>query len=288
MVIYMDHIIFFGQIGGVSIERMERDSDFNMASKHFHNEYEIYYLVNGNRCYFIENQAYDIRKGSLVMIDRNQIHKTVMGGTAYHERILTLIKEEALEDIFRLYDNIDIRSFFSRDFGVVELNDQGQRYVEGIFSDLVSELTKKHTGYEFTVKARLAELILFAYRCRSGENPAMQAEGVSSEKYRKINEIAEYITHNFQQDISLADIAQSFYLSKSYLSRSFKEVTGFTVNEYINAVRIKEARQMLENTDFSITQIAGLVGYDSITYFEKVFKKYLELSPLKYRKRFLT
>lgn len=267
---------------------MERDSDFNMASKHFHNEYEIYYLVNGNRCYFIENQAYDIRKGSLVMIDRNQIHKTVMGGTAYHERILTLIKEEALEDIFRLYDNIDIRSFFSRDFGVVELNDQGQRYVEGIFSDLVSELTKKHTGYEFTVKARLAELILFAYRCRSGENPAMQAEGVSSEKYRKINEIAEYITHNFQQDISLADIAQSFYLSKSYLSRSFKEVTGFTVNEYINAVRIKEARQMLENTDFSITQIAGLVGYDSITYFEKVFKKYLELSPLKYRKRFLT
>lgn len=267
---------------------MERDSDFNMASKHFHNEYEIYYLVNGNRCYFIENQAYDIRKGSLVMIDRNQIHKTVMGGTAYHERILTLITEEALEDIFRLYDNIDIRSFFARDFGVIELNDQGQRYLEGIFSDLVSELTKKHTGYEFAVKARLAELILFAYRCRNGESPGMQAEAAASEKYRKINEIAEYITHNFQQDISLADIAQSFYLSKSYLSRSFKEVTGFTVNEYINAVRIKEARQMLENTDFSITQIAGLVGYDSITYFEKVFKKYLELSPLKYRKRFLT
>jgi YesN/AraC family two-component response regulator len=113
----------------------------------------------------------------------------------------------------------------------------------------------------------------------------MQAETIHSEKYRKINEIAEYITHNYQHNISLADIAQKFYISKSYLSRIYKEVTGFTVNEYINVIRTKKAQQMLESTEYSITQIAELIGYDSITYFEKVFKKYIELSPLKYRKK---
>lgn len=281
----MDNVIFSGHVGGVTIERLVRDSNFNMLSKHFHNEYEIYYLVSGDRYYFIEKQTCYIKQGSLVIIDRNQIHKTVMAGTAHHERILTMITEEALEGMFRLYDNMDIRSFFARCSGIIELNEMGQKYVENIFADITTELTKKHTSYEFCVKARIAELIIFAYRCKAGENLNMQAEAVHSEKYHKINEIAEYISRNYQHNISLADIAQRFYISKSYLCRIFKEVTGFTVSEYINVIRTKKARQLLENTDYSITQVAELTGYDSITYFEKVFKKYTELSPLRYRKK---
>ncbi len=281
----MEKVLFSDNVGGIMVERIERDSNFNMMSKHFHNEYEIYYLASGERYYFIEKQTYYIKKGTLVFIDRNQIHKTVMANTTYHDRILMLLSEDALDAIFNLYDNIDIRSFFAKNSGVIELNELGQTYLENLISDITTELRGKHTGFEFVMKAKIAELIIFAYRCQTGENAKMQAETIHSEKYRKINEIAEYITHNYQHNISLADIAQRFYISKSYLSRIYKEVTGFTVNEYINIVRIKKAQQMLESTDYSITQIAEQIGYDSITYFEKVFKKYIEQSPLKYRKK---
>ena len=143
------------------------------------------------------------------------------------------------------------------------------------------------SGYEFVIKARLVELILFAVRCKKGENTTRKTNIIQSEKHKKVHEIAEYINETYQEKISLTQISQEFYISKSYLSRIFKEVTGFTVHEYINIVRIKKAQYLLENTEFTITSVAEKVGYDSITYFEKIFKKYFEIPPLRYRKKYM-
>lgn len=71
---------------------------------------------------------------------------------------------------------------------------------------------------------------------------------------------------------------------KSYICRIFKEVTGYTISEYTNIHRIRKAKRYLEETDMSISQIANALGYESLTYFERTFKTYMTLSPLKYRK----
>ena len=68
------------------------------------------------------------------------------------------------------------------------------------------------------------------------------------------------------------------------MCRLFKEVTGYSISEYINIHRIQKARHYLENTEFSISEITGLVGYGSMSHFEKNFKAYMNVSPLKYRK----
>ncbi len=282
----MQNILFSDSVGGISVERIERDFNFNMLSKHFHNEYEIYYLVNGERYYFIEKQIYYVKKGSLVFIDRNQIHKTVGANTNYHDRVLMLISEEELKPILSLCDSFDAATFFTKNFGIIELSEAGQKHVECILFAIIREMKQKQSNYEFLIKAKLAELMIYAQRCKNGENSTVKAEPVKTEKYKKISEIAQYINENYQTDISLSDISRDFYISKCYLSRIFKEITGFTVNEYINIIRVKKAQQLLEHSEYNITEIADLIGYDSITYFEKIFKKYLELSPLKYRKKF--
>lgn len=282
----MENILFRDTFGQILVERIERDYDFNMVSKHFHNEYEIYYLLSGERYYFIEKQIYHVKKGSLVFIDRNQIHKTVGANAIYHDRILILISADEIGPLLKLCNNMDVASFFSKNFGIIDLNEAGQKYVESLLLFIIREMKKKHSNYEFMVKMKLAELLVYALRCKTGENTTLLNVPVKTEKYKKISEIAEYINENYHNKISLADIARDFYISKCYLSRIFKEVSGFTVNEYINITRIKKAQQLLEKTDHNITEIADLVGYESITYFEKVFKKYLETSPLKYRKKF--
>ncbi|HWT26970.1 MAG TPA: AraC family transcriptional regulator, partial [Mobilitalea sp.] len=282
----MENIIFKDSVDGIEVERIERNSQFNMISKHFHNEFEIYYLLNGERYYFIEKQTYHIKEGSLVFIDRNQIHKTVGSDADYHERMLLLISEKDLEDIFNYINNQDVSSFFENNYGVIELNEDGQRYAEGLLFAITDELEQKHAGYEFLIRSKLTELMIFAYRCKHGENAELQVNTVRTVKYKKINEIADYISKNYQKSISLDTISKDFFISKCYLSRIFKEITGFTVNEYINIVRIKKARQHLENSEYSITEIAELIGYESITYFEKVFKKYMEVSPLRYRRKY--
>lgn len=69
------------------------------------------------------------------------------------------------------------------------------------------------------------------------------------------------------------------------MSRIFKKATGYTVTEYINIYRIQESQKLLEDTDMSIADVAQAVGYENMTYYNRVFKKYVETSPLQYRKK---
>ena len=129
---------------------------------------------------------------------------------------------------------------------------------------------------------KFAELLIFIDRFDRRKVASFETDL----KYTKINEISTYIYGHSHEDITLATLAKQFYINKSYLSRIFKEVTGFTVNEYINTNRILNAQKLLsEHSDLNITQIAYTVGYKSITDFERMFMRYTETTPMKYRKK---
>ena len=104
----------------------------------------------------------------------------------------------------------------------------------------------------------------------------------TSRKYN-LQQIKDYLDFHYPETIRLDDLAETFYINKFYLSRIFKEVTSFTINDYLNVNRIKKAHRLLLETDDSITSIAEQLGYENITYFERVFKKYRNMTPLKYR-----
>lgn len=102
--------------------------------------------------------------------------------------------------------------------------------------------------------------------------------------HKKISEVIDYINLNYSEHLTLNKLCKIFYLSPYYLSHVFKEVTGFNYIEYLNYVRINEARRLLKETSMNMTQIAEKVGYDSTTHFGRVFKTIIGLSPVKYRK----
>ena len=83
-----------------TIEHVIRpETPFNMPSKHYHDDYEIYYLLNGERYYFIENRTYHVKKGDIVLIDKYLLHRTITTEKYRHahERILLLINKEFLD-----------------------------------------------------------------------------------------------------------------------------------------------------------------------------------------------
>ena len=73
-------------------------------------------------------------------------------------------------------------------------------------------------------------------------------------------------------------------MSKYYMCRIFKEYTGFTITEYVNTLRIKKATQILETSNLSISDVAAELGFESASYFKRIFKKIMNVTPLKYRK----
>ena len=76
-------------------------------------------------------------------------------------------------------------------------------------------------------------------------------------------------------------------MSRAYLCRIFKEVTNFTVSEYVNLCRIAASREYLLNREMTMTEIANRLGFNSLTYFERVFKQLMSVTPGEYRKQYL-
>jgi len=269
------------------IEFATRDYEFNMASKHFHDEYEIYYLLEGERSYFINNETYHVKKGNLIFVNSHEIHRTSTIDEPFHERILILFNKEILQKYLHIFENLNIKGFFKIGYGIIDLNIQEQKYVKDLLFFIMKEIKNKQIGHDFLTLTKLAELLFFILRKQIQITNTLQHTPIQTQKHQKVNEVAHYISVNYGSNESLDELSDKFFISKYYLCRIFKEVTGFTVNEYININRIKQAQILLEKGNSSITQIATNVGYKNTSHFNKVFKTYLETTPLQYRKSFL-
>lgn len=99
----------------------------------------------------------------------------------------------------------------------------------------------------------------------------------------KVEKIINYIEKNYHKIFNLNDISQIVFLSPKYLSKIFKEYTGICFNDYKLDVKIKHAKDMLENTGYNIDQIAYKLGYKKPESFLKIFKKITHLTPTEYR-----
>ena len=280
----MQTIIYKEMMDGLKIEHASRDEKYDMVLKHWHSECEIVFMLQGERYFFIDNQTYRVGKGCLAIIDSNQLHRTDNAKEFYHDRILLQVDKNKFAKSALAY-GINIIDFFKDYQGVIRIEESKYFYTKKIFDDIASEIQRKEKGYNAIVQFRMLELWSLVIRSREKLGTSHDKLTAMTEKHQLVYNVANYICDNYKDVRSLNDIAKKFYVSKSYLSRIYKEVTGFTVNQYINIQKVRQAQRLLEDTEYDITQIAREVGYDNnVTYFSKVFHKYAQITALKYRK----
>jgi AraC-like DNA-binding protein len=256
-----------------------------MPAMHFHAEFEIYYLFDGTRYYFIENKTHTIKKGSLVLVNSMQIHRTSACGRAPHDRFLIELTSEPFSGFFRNICGLSLENLFAELSGIWELDEAGQRYVEKLLDEITDEFRGQREFYASLAMMKIAELLLFAARLKTGGQGMYGASLSHASKHKQTQVITEYISANYAKVKSLDEICKAFFISKSYLCRIFKEVTGYTVLEYINMRRVKKAQEYLENGEMNVAEISAALGYGTVTHFERMFRKYTETTPLKYRQK---
>ena len=100
-----------------------------------------------------------------------------------------------------------------------------------------------------------------------------------------IDRAKEYIEENFRRDISLDDVSREVDISPYYFSTLFKQETGRNFIEHLTEIRLKNARDLLQNSQLSIKEICVQSGYSDPNYFSRIFKKYEGVTPSEFRER---
>ena len=100
-----------------------------------------------------------------------------------------------------------------------------------------------------------------------------------------MNVAVRYFHENYNKPICIEDYASDHNMSVSWFIRNFKEYTQMTPAQYILSLRISNAQTLLESTNYNVTEIADIVGYDNPLYFSRIFKKQSGMSPSEFRKQ---
>lgn len=274
---------------GIMVEHMVRPANFDMRYNHFHQEYEIYLLLRGRRKMFFENRAYEAHAGNLILVDSGQIHMShsIPGDPeADYERIILYVDKAVVEQADRMFPELKIGSFLHKHYGIYQLSPEQVERTRQLMLHIMQEMDQALPMSQTAIFAELVQGFI-RFRRSNQQVPCLndaRKNAASGGKYTAVYQAADYISEHFQDDLSLDALAEQFYISKYYLSRSFREVTGFGISEYINILRVQRAQKLLQETSLSVSEIAARVGFESITYFERVFKRHQLISPAQYRR----
>jgi len=252
-------------------EKKVRKEPQKMQHAHFHEKHELYYLEKGKTKYFIGNEIFFLEAGDMIFVPKNTFHKTDNSEQPGVERILFTFDEESLGEPAKKHLKMLCEQ------KLVRMPSDRQFEVQSLFHQIASEEHKKQSDYLEMQRLCFCQLLILISR-----TVQMQTKPQQDPTVELVQRVAKYISENVADDLSLASLAGKYALSACYLSRSFREVTGIGLNEYINISRVSAAEKLLQTTDLTITEVAAACGYNDSNYFAAVFKRIRGITPKKY------
>ena len=184
--------------------RLQKQQDMQIF--HFHDYYEIYYLVSGERDYFIDNRTYHVKPGNIVLINRGVIHRTIGVSSKGYERALFYYDREFEEEINRRYPNANLFSVFNLDLHVFNLSEKDQQFVNSQILKIARECLEKQENYQDYVEVLFIELLFYLKRCISDSLTAVPQ--MVNPKLAKISDIIAFINNNYMKRLSLPLITE--------------------------------------------------------------------------------
>lgn len=148
-----------------------------------------------------------------------------------------------------------------------------------LFLKIIWELQIKRPYFRDLLPLLFHQLLLAVKsRCSRGSSNLSNMD-------HAINQAVLFFHENFSSQINIENYAKSQNMSTCWFIRTFKKHTGMAPMQYITSIRISKAKDLLENTDYNITEIAAIIGYENPLYFSRIFKKHTGESPSKYRRQ---
>jgi len=235
---------------------------------HTHNHLELFYIVGGKGQFLIQDQLYAVNSNNLVIINPNVTHTEVS------------LNAQPLEYIVLGIEGIELATSNSSNGQFNILDHFESVEISSCLRNILREMEQKNTGYEDVCQAYMEILIIRLMR-NTALSVATEPQVISGN--RQCAAVKRYIDLHFKESLTLDQLAEDAHMNKYYLSHAFKQEYGTSPINYMITKRIEESKYLLAETDLSLSQIAQLLGFSSLSYFSQVFRRTQSVSAMEYR-----
>ena len=253
--------------------RLQKNENMPM---HFRPEIMLYLVVDGAATVQIRDKSWHLSKDDFILVNAGLTHSltcekkdTITGSVSFSSALIAQMSGEEL-NLFHCNST--------------EEKDARYHDLRRIFHELVYLLVQKPhktACLKQSILYKMLDCLLEDFRLDFTQMDAVAADDV------KMAQIIQYINQNYACNVSLTDLAERMYMSKSTLSRFFKKQTGIYFADYVNTIRLKHAVEDLLYTEKNITKIALDNGFSNPSSLNKIFREQYGLSPTEYRAQYL-
>lgn len=250
---------------------------------HCHNCLELNLVESGTGSYIIGGRLYPVCPGDLFVINNSERHLAI-----HKEEPLTLTVIVLDSDyVWQKYGQDYLKPFYQRkdNFSnrITSESDEYTKMYQAI-SCIKEEAQCQKAGWQMVTEASVNLLLSFLYRYYHEKQELSDWRGNMQHSQGRISNILSYIDTHFTEGITLEQLAKETSMSRTYLCKCFKEITGQTLFTYLEQVRVQYACYLLQTSDLPIAVVAVEAGFDNVSYFNRVFKRCCGCTPGQYRK----
>ena len=250
---------------------------------HWHEELEFLYIRKGNVQFQVDDRNYNAKEGDFLFLLPNQLHamQAEVGSEVAFEAIDFLpeflycyqndiLQQKYFTPIFS--GEILLREFYSGE-------EAGQREAYALLEETGSIFRQKEPGYELRIKGKVYEIFswLFTHGAEKGQNR------VKDDNVERTRDILKYLQKNYEHSVTLEELSRQFQISTGHMCRLFKKITGYSIVEYLNHYRVRVSAELLRESGLNVGEIAGQVGFNNISYYNKLFHQDMHQTPTQYR-----
>ena len=249
---------------------------------HTHDFFELVYVRRGGGIHLIHDRPYPIIAGDVYLMQPGEAHAYIVDRDVVHIYNLLFQPELFLPSDWQQLSVLPgLAPFLATASSArhkLTLRPPHDHAIEALCERIARELDHRESGFALLARALTMELLLTLNRL------AVAYHGVDGLAPGPISTAVAYLHAHLTEPIAMEDLALETGLSANYLGERFRAELGQTVTDYLNRLRIDRARDLLDRTSDSITDIALSTGFDSISYFGKIFRRHTGHTPREYRR----
>ncbi|MFC0214932.1 AraC family transcriptional regulator [Paenibacillus chartarius] len=254
---------------------------------HSHQHYEIYYFHEGVCNYLIGDRIYTLQPGDLILMNGLTLHCAKIDKKVPYVRTIIHFDPDSLQPLLAWSQSVNVLQPFQELANVrLSLDGTDREQIEHSLHLLGTKYDRSDPVGEGRFRLAFADLLHVVYTlCRK----PMQHRDPPTEKERTVQRIVSYLDNHYADDLHLEELQEQLHMSKFYMSKLFKDVTGVTIFEFLYRRRINQAKiEFMLNPGNTVTDVCYQVGFKHLAHFSRMFKQQVGETPEQYKRRVQT